>query len=467
MKTLVDPDRALAAGLAAIRAQYKVPADFPPEVLAAAHAAAAKPITDHVDRTDRPFVTLDPASSTDLDQAFTIEAAGADLLLHYAIADVAWFVEDGDALDTEAWARGETIYLPDGKASLYPPSLGEGAASLLPNVDRPAVIFTVRVAPDGGATLAGAERALIRSTAKLAYETVRPDDLPPGFAELARRIEAAEDARGAARVDPPEQEIDRGADGKLHLVFRPRVAAEDQNAALSLASNLAVAAAMRAHHTGLFRVMAPPDAGAVARLRRHVAAFGLSWPRAESLEQFSRTLSADDPKQAAIMLAIRRAGNGAAYEPYRAGERPWHAAMAATYAHASAPLRRLADRYVVRAALAVANGQPVPDVVAAAFEKLPPVMARAHSRSGQIEHAVIDLAEAVLLADHVGEVFAATVIDADDRGAQVQLSDYPVVVRVDASGVVPGEALDIQLIDVDITQRRTRFVPVSRLAKAT
>ena len=121
MKTLVDPTNALARGLAAIRTQYQVPASFPPEVLAAAEAAARRAPTAHADRTDRPFVTLDPASSTDLDQAFAIEPAGADLLLHYAIADVAWFVDDGGPLDAEAWRRGETQYLPDGKAGLYPP----------------------------------------------------------------------------------------------------------------------------------------------------------------------------------------------------------------------------------------------------------------------------------------------------------------------------------------------------------
>ena len=62
------------------------------------------------------------------------------------------------------------------------------------------------------------------------------------------------------------------------------------------------------------------------------------------------------------MLAIRRASGGADYVPYRTGVVPWHSAMAATYVHATAPLRRLADRYVVRAALAVANGEPVPAV---------------------------------------------------------------------------------------------------------
>jgi len=132
MKTLIDSTNALIGGLAAIRRQFAVPAEFPPAVLAAAEKAAGRAPTAHVDRTDRPFVTLDPATSTDLDQAFTIERSGSDLLLHYAIADVAWFVDDGDVIDREAWRRGTTIYLPDGKAGLYPPVLAEGAASLLP-----------------------------------------------------------------------------------------------------------------------------------------------------------------------------------------------------------------------------------------------------------------------------------------------------------------------------------------------
>ena len=169
MKTLRDPDRLLTDGLAAIRGQFKVPTAFPPEVEAAAQAAVQRRPDEHKDRTAEPFVTLDPASSTDLDQAFTIEAAGNDLLLHYAIADVPWFVRDGDPLDVAAWARGETLYLPDGKAGLYPKTLSEGAASLLPDGPRPAVVFTTRVATDGAVKLERAERAIIRNRAKLAY----------------------------------------------------------------------------------------------------------------------------------------------------------------------------------------------------------------------------------------------------------------------------------------------------------
>ncbi|HEU0133331.1 MAG TPA: RNB domain-containing ribonuclease, partial [Allosphingosinicella sp.] len=145
MRAIADPSEALGRGLASIRSEFQIPGSFPPAVLAAAEQAARRSPAEHVDRTDRPFVTLDPASSTDLDQAFDIEVSGADLLLHYAIADVAWFVEDGGPIDQEAWRRGATQYLPDGKAGLYPPVLSEAAASLLPDGPRPAVLFTVRI----------------------------------------------------------------------------------------------------------------------------------------------------------------------------------------------------------------------------------------------------------------------------------------------------------------------------------
>ena len=138
MKTIRDPAHALAHELAAIRTEFQVPEAFPPEVLAAADAAAKRAPSGHADWTDRAFVTLDPASATDLDQAFAIEATGSDLILHYAIADVAWFVDERGPVDAEAWVRGETLYLPDGKAGLYPPVLAEGAASLLPDGPRTA-----------------------------------------------------------------------------------------------------------------------------------------------------------------------------------------------------------------------------------------------------------------------------------------------------------------------------------------
>ena len=457
MRILRDPDCLLADGLNALRLQFQVPAGFAAPVLAAAEAAARRVPDVHADWTAKPFVTLDPAEATDLDQAFAIEAAGPDWLLHYAIADVGWFVDHGDPLDTEAWARGVTTYLPDGKAGLYPPVLAEGAASLLPDGPRPAVVFTVRVDPDGEVALDAVTRALVRSRAKLAYETVREADLPAGFAAIAASIERAEARRGAARVDPPEQQVERNVDGSFHLQFRPLLPSETANAALSLACNLAVAELLLQHQTGLFRVMAGPDPRAEARLRLTARAFGLIWPEAAPLSQFEKLLDPADPRHAAFMLAVRRAGQGASYAPYAAANPPWHAAIAAPYAHATAPLRRLADRYVIEAALALANGRPVPDLISAAFPLLPAAMQRGDARAGQIERAVVDLAETAILADRVGELFDAVVTDLGEQGARIQLCDFPVVARTVAREVVPGDRVRVKLESADPANRRLSF----------
>ena len=140
---------------------------------------------------------------------------------------------------------------------------------------------------------------------------------------------------------------------------------------------------------------------------------------------------------------------------------PWHAAMAATYAHGTAPLRRLADRYVVRAALAVANGQPVPGAVTDAFARLPAVMARADARENQIGRAVIDLAEAAFLAGREGEMFEAVVTDIGENGARIQLCDAPVVARTTAHGVQPGAKIRVRLLNADTEKRSLRFERLS------
>ena len=99
MKALLDPANRLTAGITQIREELGLTAAFPQDALDEAATAAARVPDRHRDRTAEPFVTLDPASSTDLDQAFCIEPAGDDLLLHYAIADVGWFVRPGGALE--------------------------------------------------------------------------------------------------------------------------------------------------------------------------------------------------------------------------------------------------------------------------------------------------------------------------------------------------------------------------------
>ena len=452
----------MAAGLDRIRADAGIPTAFPAAVLDAADEAAARsPGDGHTDRTDRRFVTLDPESSVDLDQAFAIELSGDDVVLHYAIADVGWFVHPGDPLDVEAFGRAVTVYLPDRRATLYPPVLSEGAASLLPDVDRPAVVFTVRVAADGGTVLDGVERSIIRNHAKLAYDAVSPADLPDGFDELHRRIQAAEIERGAPRVEFPEQELDRLDDGRYALSFRPRLVSEEQNAALSLSTNLAVADALHAAGTGLFRVMPEVDGRRHRRLRHSARAFGLDWPADMPLDAFERSLPRDDPRTSAFLIAVRRAAGGAGYAPFDPAERAWHSAIAATYAQATAPLRRLQDRYVIEAMLAIANGRAVPDEVTEAFEELPAAMAKGEQRANRAEREALDLAEAVVLSGREGEIFEAVVVDEGDWGVEVQISEPAVLARLSAKRVDPGDDVRVRLVGVDVERHEVSFERVS------
>jgi exoribonuclease R len=462
MRVDVEAAVAMSAGLDQIRREAAIPDAFPAEVLAATETATRRPIgPDHRDRTDRRFVTLDPATSVDLDQAFDIEQSGSDLVLHYAIADVGWFVRPGDALDVEAFSRGVTVYLPDRRATLYPTGLSEAAASLLPDVERPAVVFVVRVDGEGRARLDGVERAVVRSRAKLAYDTVSDSDLPAGFAELHRRIEAAERRRDATRFEFPEQQIARDGDGHYSLRFRPRLPSEERNAAMSLATNLAVADALLAAHTGVFRVMPEVDAHRINQLRHFAQAFGLEWRDDMPLDEFVRTLAHDDYRTSAFLLAVRRASGGASYEAYRDGRRPWHSAVAATYAHATAPLRRLQDRYVIEAALAVANGVSVPDDISAAFDTLPRAMSRAEQRANRAERRALDLAEAVVLAGREGHNFPAIVIDEGEWGVEFQIADPAIVGRVPAHRVDPGDEIRVRVVSVDVVTAEVVFERVA------
>ena len=475
-----DAHQILADGLAAIRAEYSLVAAFAPEVTLAAQQSTQRPLPlpgpDRVDARHLPMVTLDPASSTDLDQAFAIEQQGDDIVLFYAIADVGWFVERRSVLEAEAMHRGETIYAPDGRIPQYPEVISEDAASLLPDGDRPAILLTVVVGVDGESTLRSAQRALVRSRAKLAYEHVTDTDVSPLLPALVARVAAAEDRRGAVRVDLPEQGVDAdpSCPGGLRLVLRQRLASEDSNSAMSLAANLAVATAMLDAGVGLFRVMAIPDQQELASLRHSARALGITWDRSVDLGHVQRTLDPTDPRHRAFLTLARRAGGGASYLALGCGTDPvspdssvpsatsvpsvpFHSAIAATYAHATAPLRRLADRYVLDLVVELHAGRRPDAAVLATLAALPAIMERSDKIASKVDGAALDLVEAVALAGRQGETFSAVVMDTDKNSARIQLSDPPVRTRMRTGDLVAGDEITVRLDSADPATRTVKF----------
>ena len=448
---------------AALRRELELPTRFPPAAQREAEQAARRALPD-VDRTDIPFVTLDPAGSVDLDQAVHLaRRPGGGYRVHYAIADVAAYVAPDGELAAETWRRGQTVYLPDGKVPLHPEILSEQAASLLPDADRAAVLWTIDVTDDGETTAVHLERARVRSRARLDYRGAqRAADagvLPDPIAllpELGARLRAHGQARGAIDLPLPEQEVEPAGSG-WRLALRAPVPLEDDNAQISLLTGRAAAGLMLDGGVGLLRTMPAPKPEAVGRLRVAAAALGVPWPDGAGVGAAVRAVDPVSPRGAAFLDQAAELLRGAGYTAFDGAPPadPGHGAVAAAYAHVTAPLRRLADRYATEACLALVAGRDVPDWVRAALPELPGAMARTDRVASAAARAAVDLVEAVLLATRVGEVFDAAVLDR----STVALADPPV--RARCEGELPlGERIRVRLVTADPAARQVRFTRV-------
>ncbi len=392
-------------------------------------------------------------------------------VVHYAIADVAAFVSAGDPVDVEANRRGETLYGADSKIPLHPPVLSEGAASLLPDEVRPALLWTIKVDDTGEGLDVQVERALVRSRAQLSYEAVqaeidagRASELMGLLQEVGELRLAREAARGGVSLPLPEQELVE-EDGHWELEFRRLTPVETWNAQISLLTGMAAASLMVYARVGILRTLPPADPRDVQRLHRTARALGIDWPAEQLYPDFIRTLDPSKPTHAAMVVACTRLLRGAGYVTFN-GELPeqaQHAALASEYAHVTAPLRRLVDRYAGEICVALCAGTDVPDWVVAAMGALPDTMVESGRRAHQYENAVVDLCEAELLKDRVGETFTAVVVEVDEKDpstGDVTIQDPAIEATVSGSADLPlGGEVRVRLVQADPKTRKVSFEP--------
>jgi VacB/RNase II family 3'-5' exoribonuclease len=450
-------------GWDALRAELGVPTAFPPEVLEAAEHT--RPQLPRTDLTDVPFLTIDPAGSVDLDQAMALSRTDDGYLVQYAIADVAAFVPPGGPVDLEAHRRGETLYAPDKRTPLHPPVISEDRASLLPGQDRPAAVWELRLDHRGELVSAHVQRATVRSRQQLDYVTVQTqidDGSAPEALVLLREIgqlrQEAARRRGAVDLPTPEQEVDSSG----HVTFRAQLPAEGWNAQLSLLTGMAAAQLMLEAEVGLLRTLPVPPQEAVDSLRRSARALGVPWPKGAPYGEVISALDPQQPSAAALLSLATRLLRGAAYTAFDGAvpDQVVHSAVAAPYAHCTAPLRRLADRYVQEVCLALCAGAAVPDWVRQALPVLPEEMAAADHKAHALDRAVVDLAEATALQHRVGEQFTAVVVETSKGGGTVQLTEPAVRGKLTAEHPPLGEQLQVRLVEADPQTRSVRFAPV-------
>ena len=468
------PEQAREA-IATLQEDLALPLEFPDEVLQQAEALRAHPpaFDEHADRTDIEFVTLDPASSKDLDQALHIAREDDGYVVHYAIADVGFWVEPGSPIDVEAHRRGQTLYAPGARIPLHPEALSEDAASLLADGrPRPAVLWTHHLDATGEVREATVERALICNRAKLDYASVQAGidagNVHPSIAllpEVGGLRQELERQRGGISLNLPEQEIVEADDG-WGLSFRQLHPVENWNAQISLLTGFVAATMQINGGTGILRTLPPATAESIRRLKRAAATIGVPWDDAESYPDFVRRLDPNDPQQLAVLMKCTVLFRGAGYLAFRDGRPEGNlvqAALGAEYAHTTAPLRRLVDRYVLEACLAHANRQPVPQWVLERLDDLPETMRASGQRASAYERGVLNIAEALMLMGQEGAFMEGVLVDVNPKTHRgvVQIPDSAVELNVTANPKDIGEIIRVRIDGVDVQHGKVALTRVN------
>jgi len=436
---------------------HNLPALFSPEALAEAEEALL-PVMEagRVDLRRIPLVTIDGEDARDFDDAVFAERDGDGWHLLVAIADVAYYVKEGSALDTAAFERGNSAYFPDRVIPMLPERLSNGLCSLMPGEDRYCLAVHLWIDGQGNVKRYEFIRGLMRSQARLTYEQVetaaQPDDglrmtddrkqwitnLFGAYAALATE----RDKRGALDLNLPEYKIQFDAAGNVMAIApKERLEAHRLIEAYMIAANVAAADfLLKKHIPAIYRVHEQPADEKLEELRNllKIAGYSLHVGAGIKAAHFNRVLkaSASEPNAFMIHTAVLRSQ----MQAYYAHENLGHFGLALTkYCHFTSPIRRYADLVVHRGLIGALN--PVkreaiaqdPALSASPRRRidnrLPDIalhISDTERRAMMAERDASDRYKVSFMSRHVGEVFPGTI---------VSLNEYGLFVGLNANGV--------------------------------
>ena len=446
-------------------AAYDIPTEFP--AAAIAEAKASLPITPEgrTDLREVPLITIDGTDARDFDDAVWAEPdhdpenrGGWHLIV--AIADVAWYVRPGTALDREAERRGNSVYFPDRVVPMLPEALSNDLCSLKPNVDRACLAAHLWIDAGGRKRRHSFERAVMRSAARLTYEEAQaardgrilcplpPEELAALYGAFAA-LAGARARRGALELDLREDRVVLDAEGRpADIVRAVRLDSHRLIEEFMILANVAAAEELEAKRQPcMYRVHDTPDPEKVGALRvflEDMGIPGLALVKGQALkpELFNRVLRRAEgtPEAALVNDLVLRCQTQAAYSPNNI----WHFGLALRrYAHFTSPIRRYADLLVHRALIAGAKaigrdlesgGVPQGkdrDQLAAIGEHI----SATERRAAAAERAAMERYRATLLARSVGSLFEARISGVADFGLFVTLKESG------AEGLVPISTL--------------------------
>jgi ribonuclease R len=371
--------------------KFDVPHIFSPSAEAEAEALpdAVRPIdaAGRVDLTDVPFVTIDGEDARDFDDAVycePLEGRKKGWRLLVAIADVSHYVRVGAALDRDAFERSTSVYFPRRVIPMLPEKISNGLCSLVPHVDRLAVVCDMVVSVEGEVTAYQFYNAVIHSAARLTYNevwTMLSTLNTSGIGSVAPAKQAmlpmlqhlyavyhafseARERRGAIDFETTETYIVADAQGRIEEILpRTRNDAHKLIEECMLAANVCAADLMaRKKHDGLYRVHDGPTPEKLANLRAFLKTLGLSLaggddPHASDYAAVITRIK-HRPDAPLLQTMLLRSMQQAIYSPDNGG----HFGLAyPAYAHFTSPIRRYPDLLVHRVLKAlIANTTYVP-----------------------------------------------------------------------------------------------------------
>src|SRR6266446_304470 len=459
-------------------ASHDIPTEFPIAAIAEAEAARPTPLAGRADLREIPLVTIDGSDARDFDDAVWAEPdsdpgnrGGWHLVV--AIADVAWYVRPGTALDREAMRRGNSVYFPDRVVPMLPEALSNDLCSLRPGADRPCLAVHLWIDATGRKREHRFERGLMRSAARLTYEEVqaahddrRASPLAPerltalygAFAALA----TARDRRGALELEISEHRVVLDSEQRPAAII-PLIRLDSHRLIeeFMVLANVAAAEELEARRQPcMYRVHDAPDPEKVEELRAllvEIEIVGLSFAKGQALkpELFNRVLRgvAATPAAALVNELVLRCQAQALYSPNNIG----HFGLALhRYAHFTSPIRRYADLIVHRALIGGANAAGH-EIVAGALpsnadrDQLAAVaehISTTERRAAAAERAAIERYRATLLARSVGSVFGGRISGVAEFGLFVTSAENG------ADGLVPISTLSGDYYQCDRSRQR-------------
>ncbi|MBB4287126.1 ribonuclease R [Roseospira goensis] len=438
---------------------HGIPTEWPPEAEDQAKAAGPAPLAGREDLRAVPLVTIDGEDARDFDDAVWAEpdpdpANPGGWHAMVAIADVAWYVRPGDALDDEALRRGNSVYFPDRVVPMLPEALSNGWCSLRPAEDRGCLAVEMWFDAAGRKTRHRFLRGLMRSAARLTYTQVQmavdgsPDDTTGPLVEpllrplygLFHALFDARRTRGSLDLDLPERRVMVAADCSVTGIQpRPRYDSHRLIEELMVAANVCAAEELeRLSQPCMYRIHDEPSQEKLSALRDFLGTLGIKLSAGQVLTPhlFNRVLerARDTEHEHLVNEVVLRAQAQAEYNPENIG----HFGLGLRrYAHFTSPIRRYADLMVHRAlirGLHLGDGALADDQTEQ-FSEIAGHISSTERRAAAAERDAVNRFTVSFLASRVGAVFAGRVNGVTRAGLFVTLDE------TGADGLVPISTL--------------------------